>query len=72
MERPGLKSALALLLGPMSAVNAVDERTRAQQLRSEGRTLREIGRVLLSEGYRPLRAAQWHTQAVSALLASAS
>ena len=61
---------VATLLGPMSAPNAVDERTRAQQLRAAGRTLREIGRVLLAEGYRPTRAMQWHTQAVAAILAS--
>lgn len=63
-------ASVGLLLGPMSAVNAVDERTRAQQLRAEGRTLREIGRVLLAEGYRPPRAARWHTQAISAMLAA--
>jgi DNA invertase Pin-like site-specific DNA recombinase len=61
---------VAELLGAMSTPNEVDERTRAQQLRAEGRTLREIGHVLLAEGYRPTRAAQWHTQAVSALLAA--
>jgi hypothetical protein len=55
----------------MSAIDAVDERTRAQQLRAEGRTLREVGRVLLAEGYHPPRAAmQWHPEALSALLAS--
>lgn len=61
---------VAELLGAMSAPNAVDERTLAQQLRVEGRPLREIGRVLLAEGYRPSCAARWRTQAVSALLAA--
>jgi len=61
---------VAALLGPMSTSNAVDERTRAHQLHTEGRTLRKIGRVLLAERYRPPRASLWHTQAVSAMLAS--
>ena len=65
-------ATVLLLLGPLSAVDAVDDRTRAQQLRAEGRTLREIGRTLLAEGYLPPHATQWHTGAVSAMLASAS
>jgi hypothetical protein len=65
-------STVLLLLGPLSAADAVDDRTRAQQLRAEGKTLREIGRMLLAEGYRPPHAAQWHTQAVSAMLAATS
>jgi DNA invertase Pin-like site-specific DNA recombinase len=63
-------STVLLLLGPLSAVDAVDDRTRAQQLRAEGRSLREIGRMLLAEGYLPPHAAQWHTQALAAMLAS--
>lgn len=62
-------ATILALLGPMSAINAVDARTRAQQLRAEGLSLREIGRRLIADGYRPQRAGHWHTQAVSALLA---
>lgn len=65
-------ATILTLLGPMSAIDAVDERTRAQQLRAEGLTLREIGRRLTADGYRPPRAGHWHTQAVSALLAASS
>ncbi len=61
-------ASILTLLGPMSALDAVDDRTRARQLRAEGLNLREIGRRLLSEGYRPTRAVQWHAQAVSDLL----
>jgi DNA invertase Pin-like site-specific DNA recombinase len=61
-------SSILALLGPMSTIDAVDERTRAQQLRAEGLSLREIGRSLLAEGYRPSKATQWHAQAVSTLL----
>lgn len=41
---------------------------RADELRSEGLSLRGIAEVLTSEGHEPRRAARWHPQVVSRLL----
>jgi site-specific DNA recombinase len=42
----------------------------ACQLRTQGRSLREIGRALLAEGFRPTRGEYWHAATVRNLLLS--
>jgi DNA invertase Pin-like site-specific DNA recombinase len=56
------------ILGAMSAPAAVDVRTRAQQLRASGSSLRAIARQLLAEGYHPARSTTWHAASVQSLL----
>jgi DNA invertase Pin-like site-specific DNA recombinase len=45
---------------------------RASELRSQGRSLRDIADTLTDEGHQPRRAVRWHPQVVSRLLSSAT
>lgn len=58
------------LLDSLPTPQRPDVRTRAQQLRAQGMSVRAVGRQLWNEGYRPERAAGWHNQTVSDLLAT--
>lgn len=58
------------LLDSLPTPQRPDVRTRAQQLRAQGLSVRAVGRQLWNEGYRPERAAGWHNQTVADLLAT--
>jgi DNA invertase Pin-like site-specific DNA recombinase len=58
------------LLDSLPTPKRPDVRARAQQLRSQGLSVRAVGRQLWDEGYRPERAVNWHNQMVADLLAT--
>lgn len=58
------------LLTYRSDADPVSASQRARELRSEGRTLREIARQLAQEGHVLARGGRWHTATVSSLLSS--
>ncbi len=58
------------LLDAIPTPERPDARSRAQQLRVQGLSMRAVGRQLWNEGYRPERAAIWHNRTVADLLES--
>ena len=58
------------LLDSLPTPERPDVRTRARQLRTQGLSMRAVGRQLWNEGYRPERAAGWHNQTVADLVAA--